>query len=102
DACWTVTMFEGEAPLAGMMEDLPTFKQSLDKLRRRKPAALHFCHDNRTWVARSKPHPKPPPEGEGIRRFVRSARSQPLISVALFHSSMGPTLRTSPNAHHML
>ncbi len=57
DACWTLTMFEGEAPLEGMMEDVPTFVRSLDKLRRLKPAAIHFCHDNRTWVAHSKPPP---------------------------------------------
>ncbi|TME75744.1 MAG: MBL fold metallo-hydrolase, partial [Chloroflexi bacterium] len=49
DACWTVGMFEGKAPLEGMMEDVPTFQQSLDKLRRRGPAAVHFCHDNRSW-----------------------------------------------------
>src|SRR3989475_3335790 len=48
DACWTVTMFDGEAPLEGMMEDVPMFRQSLAKLRRREPAAIHFCHDNRT------------------------------------------------------
>ena len=49
DACWTVGMFEGKAPLERMMEDVPTFQQSLDKLRRRGPAAVHFCHDNRSW-----------------------------------------------------
>ena len=49
DACWTVSMFEGEAPQAGMMEDASTFGRSLDKLRRLKPAAVHFCHDKRTW-----------------------------------------------------
>jgi hypothetical protein len=32
-----------------MMEDVPTFHQSLDKLRQLKPASIHFCHDNRTW-----------------------------------------------------
>jgi N-acyl homoserine lactone hydrolase len=52
DACWTVKMFEGEAPGPGMMEDVPTFRRSLDKIRRLKPASLHFCHDNRTWLAR--------------------------------------------------
>jgi N-acyl homoserine lactone hydrolase len=52
DACWTVKMFEGEAPGPGMMEDVPTFRRSLDKIRRLKPASLHFCHDNRSWVAR--------------------------------------------------
>jgi len=49
DACWTVGMFDGEAPRAGMMEDASTFGRSLDKMRRMKPAAVHFCHDNRTW-----------------------------------------------------
>jgi N-acyl homoserine lactone hydrolase len=49
DACWTVKMFEGEAPGAGMMEDVPTFRRSLDKIRRLKPVSAHFCHDNRTW-----------------------------------------------------
>jgi len=49
DACWTVEMFEGEAPGEGMMEDVPTFHQSLEKIRRLEPAAIHFCHDNRTW-----------------------------------------------------
>ena len=49
DACWTVKMFEGEAPGPGMMEDVPTFRRSLDKIRRLKPASLHFCHDNRSW-----------------------------------------------------
>ena len=49
DACWTVEMFEGEAPREGMMEDVPTFDQSLEKIRRLEPAAIHFCHDNRTW-----------------------------------------------------
>ena len=39
------------------MEDVPMFQQSLDKLRRREPAAIHFCHDNRTWVAHSKSPP---------------------------------------------
>ena len=54
DACWTVKMFEGEAPRPGMMEDVPAFVRSLDKIRQLKPASLHFCHDNRTW------HRKPP------------------------------------------
>ena len=49
DACWTVEMFEGEAPRKGMMEDVPTFRQSLEKIRLLEPAAIHFCHDNRTW-----------------------------------------------------
>ena len=49
DACWTVGMFEGEAPREGMMEDIPTFGRSLEKIRRLKPASIHFCHDNRTW-----------------------------------------------------
>jgi N-acyl homoserine lactone hydrolase len=51
DACWTVRMFEGEPPDAGMMEDLRTFGGSLDKMRRLEPAAVHFCHDRRTWQA---------------------------------------------------
>jgi len=49
DACWTVEMLEGEAPREGMMEDVPTFDRSLEKIRRLEPAAIHFCHDNRTW-----------------------------------------------------
>jgi N-acyl homoserine lactone hydrolase len=49
DACWTVEMFEGEAPSEGMMEDIPTFGRSLEKIRRIDPASIHFCHDNRTW-----------------------------------------------------
>jgi len=49
DACWTVEMFEGEAPRKGMMEDVPTFNQSLEKIRLLEPASIHFCHDNRTW-----------------------------------------------------
>ena len=49
DACWTVDIFQGEAPKDGMMDDRPTFLESLEKLRRRKPASVHFCHDNRTW-----------------------------------------------------
>ena len=42
-------MFDGEAPRGGMMEDDATFGQSLEKMRRLKPTAVHFCHDNRTW-----------------------------------------------------
>jgi N-acyl homoserine lactone hydrolase len=49
DACWTVEMLEGEAPREGMMEDIPTFNRSLEKIRRLKPTSIHFCHDNRTW-----------------------------------------------------
>jgi N-acyl homoserine lactone hydrolase len=49
DACWTVRMFEGEAPREGMMEDDATFGRSLEQMRRLKPAAVHFCHDKRTW-----------------------------------------------------
>jgi N-acyl homoserine lactone hydrolase len=49
DACWTVRMFEGEAPLEGMMEDDATFGRSLQKMRGLKPASVHFCHDNRSW-----------------------------------------------------
>jgi N-acyl homoserine lactone hydrolase len=50
DACWTVKMFDGEAPREGMMEDDATFGRSLDKMRGLKPAVVHFCHDNRTWL----------------------------------------------------
>ena len=49
DACWTVDIFEGEPAKAGMADDLPTFQQSLEKLRRLEPTSVHFCHDNRTW-----------------------------------------------------
>src|SRR5690348_3618402 len=49
DACWTVEMFQGQAPRAGMMEDDATFGRSLEKMRQLDPAAVHFCHDNRTW-----------------------------------------------------
>src|ERR1700737_1000488 len=49
DACWTVRMFGGEGAQEGMMEDVPTFHRSLDKLRRVKPSSIHFCHDTRTW-----------------------------------------------------
>jgi len=31
------------------MEDDATFGQSLEKMRRLKPTAVHFCHDKRTW-----------------------------------------------------
>lgn len=53
DACWTVGMFAGEPPSPGMMEDVRTFGRSLEKLRQLKPAAVHFCHDGRTWQAPS-------------------------------------------------
>lgn len=53
DACWTVEMFDGQAPRGPMMDDIPTALQSLDRLRRLKPAAVHFCHDKRTWRHRS-------------------------------------------------
>jgi N-acyl homoserine lactone hydrolase len=49
DACWTVEMFDGRPPRKEMMDDLPTARRSLEKLRHLKPAAVHFCHDNRTW-----------------------------------------------------
>ena len=49
DACWTVDIFEGEAARDGMMDDRPTFERSLQKLRGLHPAAVHFCHDNRSW-----------------------------------------------------
>ena len=57
DACWTIRMFEGEMPRDGMMEDVPTFQRSLDKLRGRSPASIYFCHDNRTWRRTLKPPP---------------------------------------------
>jgi N-acyl homoserine lactone hydrolase len=50
DACWTVEMLEGAAPGEGMMEDIPEFARSLEKIRRIDPASIHFCHDNRTWL----------------------------------------------------
>ena len=49
DACWTVEMFNGQAPRDAMMDDVPLALKSLDKLRAIQPAAVHFCHDNRTW-----------------------------------------------------
>lgn len=49
DACWTVKMLEGEAPREGMMEDVPMFRRSLDKIRDLHPASVQFCHDSRTW-----------------------------------------------------
>ena len=52
DACWTVEMFNGERPRDAMMDDLPMSLKSLDKLRAREPAAVHFCHDNRAWHSR--------------------------------------------------
>ena len=39
-------------PRDEMMEDIPTAQRSLETLRELRPAAVHFCHDNRTWVAR--------------------------------------------------
>ena len=57
DACWTISMFEGEAPREGMMEDDATFGRSLEKMRLLKPATVHFCHDNRTWPRTAKPQP---------------------------------------------
>jgi len=44
-----------------MMEDDATFGRSLEKIRGLRPAVVHFCHDNRTWVAGSKPPPRPSP-----------------------------------------
>jgi N-acyl homoserine lactone hydrolase len=50
DACWTVEMFQGkQRPKGPMMDDMPTALQSLERLRQFKPAAVHFCHDKRTW-----------------------------------------------------
>jgi len=49
DACWTVGQFGGEVPREGTMEDPILFRRSLDKLRKVRPAAVHFCHDKRTW-----------------------------------------------------
>ncbi|HEX3630668.1 MAG TPA: N-acyl homoserine lactonase family protein [Candidatus Dormibacteraeota bacterium] len=49
DACWTVEMFEGKPPRTLMMDDMPTALTSLQQLRDLKPAAVHFCHDKRTW-----------------------------------------------------
>ena len=41
DACWTVGMFDGEPQREFRL---------LDRLvKRLKPAAVHFCHDKRTW-----------------------------------------------------
>jgi len=57
DACWTVEMFQGQAPRAEMMDDVPTAQRSLEKLRNLKPAAVHFCHDNRTWRRIAQPPP---------------------------------------------
>jgi len=53
DACWTLRMFAGEPPRRGMMEDDVTFGRSLEKMRQRTPAAVHFCHDNQTWRRQS-------------------------------------------------
>jgi len=49
DACWTVDIFEGHPAKDGMMDDRLAFERSLQKLRALKPAAVHFCHDNRAW-----------------------------------------------------
>ena len=49
DACWTVGQFGGEVPREGTMEDPVLFRRSLNKLRELHPAAVHFCHDKRTW-----------------------------------------------------
>jgi len=49
DACWTVGQFDGRPPPEGTMEDPPAFERSLAKLRATHPAAVHFCHDKRTW-----------------------------------------------------
>ena len=49
DACWTVEMFDGEPPREGQMENDSTALRSIEKLRALRPAAVHFCHDNRTW-----------------------------------------------------
>jgi len=58
DACWSVEMFEGRRrPKPPMMDDMPTALQSLDRLRQLKPAAVHFCHDKRSWRAATSGHP---------------------------------------------
>jgi N-acyl homoserine lactone hydrolase len=49
DACWTVEMFDGQAPRVEQMEDVPTAQRSIDRLRHLEPVAVHFCHDRRTW-----------------------------------------------------
>jgi N-acyl homoserine lactone hydrolase len=49
DACWTVEMFDGSPPKGPMMDDMPTAIESLERMRALKPAAVHFCHDKRTW-----------------------------------------------------
>ena len=53
DACWTVEMFDGQAPHPEQMEDVPTAQHSIEKLRGLRPVAVHFCHDNRTWGRRA-------------------------------------------------
>ena len=57
DACWTIEMFDGQPPREEQMEDVPTAQQSITKLRGLRPAAVHFCHDNRTWRRTAKPPP---------------------------------------------
>ncbi len=57
DACWTVEMLEGQAPREGMMEDVPTFNRSLEKIRGLDPVSIYFCHDNRTWHRTAEPPP---------------------------------------------
>jgi N-acyl homoserine lactone hydrolase len=49
DACWTVEMFNGNPPRPEQMEDVPTGQRSIERLRQLNPAAVHFCHDGRTW-----------------------------------------------------
>jgi len=53
DACWTVGNFNGASIPEGTMEDLSLAERSLAKLRQLKPAAVHFCHDNRTWRSKA-------------------------------------------------
>ncbi len=49
DAAWNIDQFEGADPPNGAMEDVPMYRNSLRKLRDLSPAAVHFCHDRRTW-----------------------------------------------------
>ncbi len=53
DACWTVEMFHGQLPVEAQMENVPTALRSIETLRGLRPAAVHFCHDNRTWARRA-------------------------------------------------
>jgi N-acyl homoserine lactone hydrolase len=57
DACWTIEMFDGQPPREEQMENVPTAQESIEKMRGLRPAAVHFCHDNRTWRRTAKPPP---------------------------------------------